>query len=936
LKLSPTHYVWFFNQHHLFTDGWSLTVLFQTLADFYQKALNNDLENVSDLPSFQDYLAYEKKLQHSSLRPKINKYWQQKVATLPKAPRLYGRQALQQASSRAQRISVGLGELRSQQLRALTKEKDLRAFSADLSLFHIFSTILFTYLHRVSGEQNLVIGSPSHNRPKPIFKKTLGAFLEIFPLQIEIAATDTFMDVFNKVRTETGNYLRHAQAGVSFPALSGSFNVLLNFISGQFKDADQTVGKFNGLPIQSEWLLPEHIDPAHHLRLQIHDFDGTGELRILFDFNEAIFYENLRANAIDHFLTIVDAFIENRQQTILTPPIITEQEEALIIENFNATERVFLPQQQHLLTHFEAQVKRTPHAPALLFGEQTLTYQQFNAKANQLARFLQNSGIGTEDVVALCLERSFEMLIAIYGILKAGAAYLPIDTQHPAERIDFILEDASAKMLLVAGSTPAIQHDLPLFDLQNQWTEIAPELATNLNLVIDPQHLSYVIYTSGSTGNPKGVATEHASITNRLEWMKELIQLDETDVILQKTPYTFDVSIPEFFWCLQLGARMVIARPDGHKDPTYLVETIQKYGITTIHFVPSLLTVFLETRDLDKLTTLRRFSATGEAITTALEQQYFRKFRQPLYNLYGPTEAAVEVTYWRCQPQPDERTVPIGVPGANTQIYILDAEKRLVPIGTPGELYISGIQLARGYVNRSELTTERFVPNPFSQDEDAKMYRSGDLARYRPDGVIEYLGRVDYQVKLRGFRIELGEIETHLDTHPQVAQAVVVVREEVVGAPYLLAYYMGDQVDSTEQLKGHLAAKLPDYMIPNQFMYLDELPLGSAGKVDRKALPVPNITAVAHESTYVAPEGQLEEIVAAMWSELLGVEKIGRYDSFIYLGGHSLTAIRLVSRLWDELELPVEINAIFKHPTLTNYATHLEEVMSALLAEENG
>lgn len=926
IKFSETRYIWYFNQHHLVTDGWSLTVLYQAMAERYQQVLQNTTEEVSDLPQFHNYVDYEKGVYENQKNKKSYNYWQEKLKTLPTPPRLYGESGVKGVSS-SERVLVNLGLERSDQLRALTKERDLRALSPHLSLFNIFSTVLFGYLYRTSGQQNLVVGAPSHHRPTTTFKQTPGVFIEIFPMQAEVNPEDTWMDLFRRVRTEVSHYLRHAKLGMASPDLSRSFNVLLNYISGTFSD-------FNEIPMQSEWVLPGHTDPEHHLRLQIHDFDSTGAIQLHFDMNTEVFDADLRQQAPQRFVRLLDHFTKNRMETLTTPDILGQEERTHILKGLNDTKKEFFPKEQHMLTGFEAQVEKTPDAAAVIYENTVLSYADFNKKVNQIGRFLQEKGIGTEDVVAICMERSLEMPLAMYGILKAGAAFLPIDPKHPQERIDFILKDAGVKLVFTQahllenmGTTT-----IPMVALIRDWSKIVPYPNHNLNLDIAPRSLAYVIYTSGSTGKPKGVMVEHRSICNRLEWIKDIVPSNETDKVLQKTPYTFDVSVPEFFSPLQVGAQLIMARPDGHKNPTYLVETIQRYGITTIHFVPSMLTIFLEEKGLENCQTLRRVFCSGEAITIAQQNSFFEIFNIELHNLYGPTEAAVEVTRWQCQPDDKGQIVPIGVPVANTQIYILDEHLQPVPIGTPGELYIAGIQVARGYLNRPELTAERFVPDPYSSEPDASMYRSGDLARHRPDGVIEYLGRVDYQIKLRGFRIELGEIEAILESHPAIAQAVVVLQEEQQNKQ-LVAYYLGTKIEDNLDLKNYLSTHLPDYMIPAHFKYLEEFPLGSSGKVKRSALPKIDLQQVQQEVKYVAPRTDLEEMIAEIWSEILSIDQIGVYDNFFDLGGHSLTAIRLMSRVHEMLELTLPINLVFDKPTIAAYAAHVESIIETLLAE---
>lgn len=926
IKFSDTRYIWYFNQHHLATDGWSLTVLYQVMAKLYKNSLQNNLSQAIELPQFQTYVDYEKNIYKNEKNEKSQQYWEEKLKNLPTPPRLYGESGVK-GSSRSERILVNLGKERSEQLRALTKEKDLRAFGQHLSLFNIFSTVLFGYLYRISGQQNLVIGTPTHNRPTATFKQTPGVFIEIFPMEAEVNPKDTWMDLFQRIRIESSNYLRHARLGMSSPDLSRSFNVLLNYIPGAFSD-------FNEIPMQSEWILPEHTDPEHHLRLQIHDFDSTGSIRLHFDMNTKVFDTTLRQSAPQHFMRLLDHFIKNRTESLTISEILGAKEQSYILKELNNTAVEFFPKNQHLLTGFEAQVEKTPHRPAIVYEDTILSYDSFNKKSNQLGRFLKQQNIGTEDVVAICMERSIEMPLAIYGILKAGAAFLPIDPNHPKERIDFILKDANVKMVLTQTHL-AQKIDFPpskVIALDKNGLQIAHLNSTNLNLDIAPRSLAYIIYTSGSTGQPKGVMVEHCSICNRLDWLKDLIPVDAKDKMLQKTPYTFDVSVIEFFWPLQTGTQLVLACPDGHKNPAYLIETIKRYNITTIHFVPSMLTVFLEEKNLENCASLKQVFCSGEAISTALQNRFFEFFNIPLHNFYGPTEAAVDVTHWQCQPNDTKQSVPIGLPVSNTQIYILDEQLQPVPMSVPGELYIAGIQVARGYLNRPKLTTECFVPDPYSTVPNAKMYRSGDLARYRSDGVIEYLGRVDHQIKLRGFRIELGEIEAILESHPSITQAVVMLHEEK-NNKQLIAYYVGSKINEIIDLKNYISTHLPDYMIPAHFMYLDEFPLGSSGKVKRSALPAVNIQEWSNRTVYVAPRTDLEEMVAEIWSEVLNIEQIGIHDNFFELGGHSLTAIRLMSRIIEAFELTLPINLVFEKPTIATYSAHIESIIETLLEE---
>ncbi len=469
---------------------------------------------------------------------------------------------------------------------------------------------------------------------------------------------------------------------------------------------------------------------------------------------------------------------------------LTDIERKKILFDWNATESDY-PRHKCLHQLIDEQVERSPDAIAVIFNQQQLTYRELNNRANQLARYLQSLGVKADSLVGICVERSLEMVIGILGIIKAGGAYIPLDSSYPEERLAFMMEDANVDVLLTQQNLVA---HLPLFNtktiyLDSDWTTIAQFSYSNPELNVTPNNLAYMIYTSGSTGKPKGALNEHRGICNRLLWMQATYQLNSSDRILQKTPFSFDVSVWEFFWTLISGACLVIAKPEGHKDPNYLIKIIKEQQITTLHFVPSMLHILLETADLSHCTSIRRVICSGEVLPYSLQQRFFAQTSAELHNLYGPTEAAIDVSYWQCKANSKLNVVPIGRPVANTQLYILDSQGQPTAIGVAGELHIGGVQVGRGYHNRPELTTEKFIPNPFSE---GRLYRTGDLARYLPDGEIEYIGRIDTQIKLHGFRIELGEIETALIEQSTVKQAVVLVYEDKFGDKQLVSYIVAN------------------------------------------------------------------------------------------------------------------------------------------------
>ncbi|WP_038886194.1 non-ribosomal peptide synthetase, partial [Serratia marcescens] len=545
-----------------------------------------------------------------------------------------------------------------------------------------------------------------------------------------------------------------------------------------------------------------------------------------------------------------------------------------LLHGWNRTERDY-PLDQTLAALFEQQVRRTPDATALVSGAESLSYAQLNARANRLAHALIARGVGPDSRVAVCAERGLHMVTALFGILKAGGAYVPLDPAYPGERLQYILQDADPVLLLAdaAGRAALGEPATPLLALEAALPDTLS--AENPERRAQASHLAYVIYTSGSTGKPKGAMNEHRGVVNRLVWMQEAYGLTAADTVLQKTPFGFDVSVWEFFWPLMVGARLVMAKPEGHKDPDYLSRAIEQYGVTTLHFVPSMLQSFLaDGQAATRCGQVVRVMCSGEALPAALVAEFYRRLPQAeLHNLYGPTEAAVDVTAWHCSREADRVSVPIGRPIANTRIYLLDDHGQPVPLGAVGELYIGGVQVARGYLNRPELTAERFLADPFAPG--GRMYRTGDVARYLANGDIEYLGRNDQQVKIRGFRIECGEIEAVLATHPAVREAVVDAR--AVGDDKRLVAWVVPAADVAEEtlagaLRQHVSAALPDYMVPSAWVVVAALPLSPNGKLDRRALPEPQGT--QSQAAYEAPQGEHETLLAGIWRELLNVEQV--------------------------------------------------------------
>lgn len=648
-----------------------------------------------------------------------------------------------------------------------------------------------------------------------------------------------------------------------------------------------------------------------------------------------------------HFLAILHDLLDRPDAAVAEIKMLTDAERQQLLVEWNKTDVSYsLDVCLHRL--IEAQVERTPDAVAVVFEDASLTYRELNRRANQLAHHLQASGVVPDTLVGICAERSFDMIIGLLAIMKAGGAYVPLDPEYPKERLAFMLQDSRTPILLTQAKLLAAlpEHQARIFCVDRDWPTVAQCSEANPESDATAEHLIYTIYTSGSTGKPKGAMNVHRGVVNRLLWMQDAYRLTPEDRVLQKTPFSFDVSGWEFWWPLLTGARLIFARPGGHRESAYLAALIQQQQITTLHFVPPMLQVFLTEPAARQCRSLCRVICSGEALPYDLQQRFFEVFPDvELHNLYGPTEAAIDVTFWRCDPNSPRKSVPIGRPIANTQTYVLDAAMQPTPIGVPGELYLGGVNLARGYLNRPDLTAEKFVPDPFSGKPEARLYKTGDLVRYWPDGALEYLGRLDHQVKIRGFRIELGEIETALATHPAIREVVVLAREDQPGDKRLVAYLVAAQTPAptTQELRQFLQATLPEHMIPAAFVFLDAMPLNPNGKIERRALPIPELAGAADH--YVAPRTPTEQILADIWAEILGMARVGIHDNFFDIGGHSLMATQAISRIREQFGVELPLRVLFEVEDIaalaeTLVAKQLEDVdaqtLESLLAETEG
>ncbi|QDI30416.1 amino acid adenylation domain-containing protein [Serratia marcescens] len=915
IRLADEEHLFLLTCHHIVSDGWSTGILLRELGALYGAFRRGDADPLP-LPTLQypDYAAWQRRYLTPERLAAQAQYWRETLSGAPALltlPTDRPRPTVQSFSGGEVPIAID-AEL-TQALRQFSRQHGGTLFMTVLAAWSLV-------LARMAGQQELVIGTPEANRGRLETESLVGFFVSTLALRIDLRDDPDLPTLIARIR----HAVLTAQENRDLPfeqvvelvnpprhlGYTPLFQVMLAWQDGSVRDIP--------LPgLQAELAGLEYSAAKFDLTLDLAD---TGEgISGTLNFATALFD---RATAERYGVYLVQAL---RAMTLNSPRSVSHidllplAEREHLLHGWNRTERDY-PLDQTLAALFEQQVRRTPDATALVSGAESLSYAQLNARANRLAHALIARGVGPDSRVAVCAERGLNMVTALFGILKAGGAYVPLDPAYPGERLQYILQDADPVLLLAdaAGRAALGEPATPQLALEAALPDTLS--AENPERRAQASHLAYVIYTSGSTGKPKGAMNEHRGVVNRLVWMQEAYGLTAADTVLQKTPFGFDVSVWEFFWPLMVGARLVMAKPEGHKDPDYLSRAIEQYGVTTLHFVPSMLQSFLaDGQAATRCGQVVRVMCSGEALSAALVAEFYRRLPQAeLHNLYGPTEAAVDVTAWHCSREADRVSVPIGRPIANTRIYLLDEHGQPVPLGAVGELYIGGVQVARGYLNRPELTAERFLADPFAPG--GRMYRTGDVARYLANGDIEYLGRNDQQVKIRGFRIECGEIEAVLATHPAVREAVVDAR--AVGDDKRLVAWVVPAAGVAEEtlagaLRQHVSAALPDYMVPSAWVVVAALPLSPNGKLDRRALPEPQ--GAQSQAAYEAPQGEHETLLAAIWRELLNVEQVGRHDNFFELGGHSLLAVKLMAQLrragWG-----ANVQTLFSTPTLSALA----------------
>ncbi|MFP3493448.1 non-ribosomal peptide synthetase [Pseudomonas sp. SIMBA_059] len=889
--------------HHIIADGWSLNILIDEFSRLYAAAtLGQPLELPPLALQYADYGSWQRQWLAEGEGQRQLAYWRAQLGEEHPALSLatdHPRSAQQRhsASRHSVRLSAGLSEA----IRQTAQAHESTPFMLLLAAFQ-------SLLHRYSGQRDIRIGVPNANRPRQETQGLIGFFINTLVLRAELEGRLPFDQLLAATRdtvlgAQAHQDLPFEQLLEAFPQAreQGLFQVMFNH---QQRD----LSALRRLPGMLADELPWHSREAK-FDLQLHsEEDRNGRLSLSFDYADELFESRAVQRLAEHFINLLHAVCEQPQQAIGELTLMHTNEQAPWSEAPCAPATRWLP---------ELFSQQASDNPALVWQDGSLSFAQLHNQANRLAHYLRDKGVGPDVCVAIAAERSPQLLIGLLAIIKAGGAYVPLDPDYPAERLAYMLNDSGVELLL---THTALLERLPAADgvcviaMDSLHLDSWPSQAPGLHLNGD--NLAYVIYTSGSTGQPKGVGNTHAALAERLQWMQATYCLDETDVLMQKAPISFDVSVWECFWPLITGCRLVLAGPGEHRDPQRIAQLVQEHGVTTLHFVPALLQLFIDEPLARECTSLRRVFSGGEALPAELRNRVLTHLPAvELHNRYGPTETAINVTHWHCHVADGERS-PIGRPLGNVICRVLDEQFNPVPLGVPGELCIGGIGLARGYLGRAGLTAERFV----ADQHGTRLYRTGDRARWSADGVLEYLGRLDQQVKLRGFRVEPEEIEARLLAQEGIAQAVVLVREAK-----LIGYYTAPAGLDEQAVKTALAAELPEYMVPALLMRLDALPLSPSGKVDRRALPEP----VWQLREHVEPETPLQQQIAAIWREVLGLPRVGLRDDFFALGGHSLLATQIISRTRQACDVELPLRTLFEASELGAFAEQVGLIQAA-------
>jgi amino acid adenylation domain-containing protein len=932
LQLGDQEHVLVLVKHHVATDGWSSGIFWRELGILYRAFSTGQAANLRELPiQYADYAEWQRELLQGEMLETQISYWKQQLAGVAdlQLPTDRPRPAVQ--SYRGARQSVSLSRELTDRLISLSRKENATLYMVLLAAFQ-------TLLSRYSGQMTIAVGSPIANRTRPEIETLIGFFANTLVLRGDLSDNPTFKELL--VRMKNVALDAYAHQDLPFEKLVAELRPERNLSNSPlfqamfvFQNAPREALTLPGLTTSN--IEPGKTTAKFDLLLSLRD-DKLG-LRGALEYSTDLFDESTITRMLRHFRILLESIVADPNQRTGELPLLAEADRHRLLLEWNDTRQNFL-KDKSVVEMFENQVERAPDSLAVIFENRTLTYRELNQRANQLAHYLIRQGVHEGTHVAVCLKHSINLAIGLLAILKAGGVYLPLEPSYPQERLAFMLHDAQAPLVITTQSIARISCDgVESIFLDLAQEDIAREGQSNLGLPIAPDSSAYMLYTSGSTGRPKGVGMGHGALRNLISWQLENFSALTAARTLQFASPGFDVSIQEIFstWCG--GGSLVLIDDELKKDAPRLLQYLDEQAIERLYlpFVALQQLADAGAEPLRTLKNLREIITAGEQLRLSESLRVFlgRLGDCCLRNQYGPTESHVATQFTLKPPFDDLPDLPpIGRPIANTQIYNLDSYLNPVPVGVPGELHIGGVGLARGYLNRPELTAEKFIPNPFSTEPGARLYKTGDLSRYLPDGNIEFLGRIDNQVKIRGYRIEPGEIEVVLGEHPSVQAVIVLAREDSPGNKRLVAYVVAapGSTPPTNELRSFLQQKLPDYMVPSVFLFLESLPLTLNGKVDRKSLPAPDQSRPELEHAYTAPRTPVEELLAQICAKILKLDKVGIHDNFFHLGGHSLLATQVVSRVRQALQMELPLRTLFEAPTVAELALKIEPSLPEL------
>ncbi|MEZ2236929.1 amino acid adenylation domain-containing protein [Microcoleus sp.] len=932
LQFSATEYVLLLNFHHIVADGWSIAVLIRELTSLYKAFAKNQLSPLPELPiQYADFAEWQHQwLQGEVLETQLA-YWRQQLTNIQPLNLPVDRPRPPVPSYRGAREFLALSPTLSDRLNLLSKQQNVTLF---VTLLAAFQTLLYRY----TGQENIALGTPIANRNRRELEGLIGFFVNTLVLRTDLSGNPIFMELLN--RAKQVSVAAYAHQDLPFEklveALEPDRDLSRNPLFQISFSLQNTPAAALELP-ELTWSAIDFDAGTAKLDLEFNLWEDFAGIKGQLTYSTDLFDSDTIARMLEHFQTLLESIVANPNQRLSDLPILTPASRHQILVEFNRNSSQIIPRlppisQENepessniaLCFHqlFELQVERSPDAIALVFENQHLTYRQLNTKANQIAHYLQQLGVKPEVLVGICMDRCLDAIAGLLGILKAGGAYVPLDPNYPQERLNFMLKDARTSILLTAQQhlprfTPKVCQipNLAAICLDRDSEAIARQSPQNPTSPVTVDNLAYVIYTSGSTGKPKGVLIEHKGLSNLAQAQIETFKLQPNHRVLQFASLSFDASIFEIVLALRSGATLYLANPESRFPGKPLIDFVRDNAISHVTLPPAVLKLLPTTQ----LAALQTIICAGESCTPELVKTW-GKNRQ-FFNAYGPTE----VTVWASISEiNDSQKISIGRPILHTQIYILDQNLQPVPIGIPGEIHISGLGVARGYLNRSHLTPQRFIPNPLSDRHKVPMYKTGDLARYLPDGNIEFLGRIDEQVKVRGFRIELGEIEAVLRQHPGVKETCAIACNDSSGNQHLIAYVVpkNPRLNPLE-IRNLCKAQLPPYMMPNAFQIIDNLPLTPNGKIDRRRLSSPeNLTATSGDA-FAEPRSPTESTLAQIWAATLNRDRVGIRDNFFDLGGDSLLAVRLIDRINQQFQRDLPLSSLFLNPTVELLANTL-------------